>query len=253
MALNFPSSPSDGDIYPDPAPAGSTQYVYNASKGTWLTVFRGVERVSGNAPIFVSGEPSAPAVNIFPATQSAAGSMSAADKTKLDNLGPGDGTVKEIAAGVGLGAPNTGDKITTAGTISLLPASINSLGGVRAGANVEITPTGTLTVRPPSSLVIGGVKQGTGLQISADGTVSLAPNSTYTVLDNIASGFNGTQTQFQMRVNGVPFAPSSFNALLIFVGGIIQVPLSSYTLSSSFIIFTSPPPAGASFYGISLT
>jgi len=253
MALNFPSSPSDGDVYPNPAPAGSTQYVYNASKGTWLTVFRGVDRVSGNAPIFITGEQSNPAVNISPATSTSAGSMSAADKTKLDNLGPGDGTVKEIATGVGLGAPNTGDKITTSGTISLLPASVNSLGGVRAGANVEVAPSGTLSVRPPSSLVIGGVKQGTGLQISADGTISLAPNSTYTVLDNIASGFNGTQTQFQMRVSGIPFIPPNFNSLLIFVGGIIQVPLNSYALSSSSITFTSPPPAGASFYGISLT
>jgi hypothetical protein len=250
MALNFPASPVDGQVYPNPAPPGATQYVYNADKGTWLTVFRGGERVTGNAPIFVTGEQSNPAVNISPATQTSAGSMSAADKTKLDNFNPTAG-VTRVTTGTGLGAPATGDSITDTGTINLLAPTPLAIGGVKAGNNVTIAADGTLTLKAPSSTIIGGVKQGAGVSISADGTISATPG--FTTLDNISNQFNGSLTQFQMTVSGVPFAPPNINALLVFVGGVIQPPLVGFTITGSSIIFTSAPPAGVTFYGISLT
>lgn len=253
MALNFPANPVDGQVYPDPAPSGGTQYVYNASKGTWLTVFRGVDRVSGIAPIEVTGEQSNPVVSIKPATTSTAGSMSAADKTKLDNLGPSGGSVTNVKAGIGLGAPNTGDSITTTGTLNLLAPTPLSIGGVKPGDNVAVGADGTLTVKPPTPTTIGAVKEGEGVDISADGSISLSPGATFKVLDSLTGKFDGTTTNFQMTVNSVPFAPSSYNSLLIFVGGVNQVPLVSFSTSGSTLIFTSAPPTGVSFYGISLT
>jgi hypothetical protein len=253
MALNFPANPVDGDIYPDPAPEGSQQYVYNSTKGTWLTIAKGVQRVTGEAPIVIRGGTQVPIVTMPAATELAGGFMSAADKTKLDSLGPNSGTVRSITAGTGLGAPNTGAEITTTGTINLIPPTPTTIGGIRGGTTVSVSAQGILDVNPAGTTVIGGVKQGTGVSISSDGTLSLAPNSTYTILDNIASQFDGTKTVFQMTVNSVPFAPVSINALMIFIGGVIQVPLSSFTVTGSSLVFSSPPPAGASFYGISFS
>jgi hypothetical protein len=253
MALNFPANPVDGDIYPDPAPEGSQQYVYNSTKGTWLTIAKGVQRVTASVPLFTTGSQSFPNININAATSTAGGFMSAADKTKLDSLGPSSGTVQSITAGTGLGAPNTGAQITTTGTINLIPPTLTTIGGIRGGTTVSVSAQGILDVNPAGTTVIGGVKQGTGVSISSDGTLSLAPNATYTILDNIASQFDGTKTVFQMTVNSVPFAPVSVNALMIFIGGVIQVPLSSFTVTGSSLVFSSPPPAGASFYGISLS
>lgn len=253
MALNFPASPVDGDIYPNPAPEGSQQYIYNATKGTWLTIAKGVQRVTSEAPIVVRGSTQVPIVTITAATELAGGFMSAADKTKLDSLSPGGGTVSSITAGTGLGAPNTGDQITTTGTINLVPPTLTTIGGIRGGPTVNVSAQGTLDVKPAGTTIIGGVKQGTGVSISSDGTLSLAPNATYTKLDNIASQFNGTKTVFQMTAGNVPFSPANISALLIFVGGIIQVPLNSFTVTGSSLVFSSAPPIGASFYGISLS
>lgn len=254
MALNFPANPVDGQLYPDPAPAGSTQYVYNSTKGTWLTVFRGVDEVTGSAPIVVTGDRAHPIVGITPATTSSAGSMSAADKLKLDALDPGSEGVTKIIAGIGLGAPNTGASIVTEGTINLLAPTIGSIGGVKAGDNVNIAADGTLTIKAPSTATIGGVKQGPGMTIAADGTISLAPGSTYTVLDDLGSQFNGITTSFNMTVNGIAYAPSAAKGLMIFLDGVFQVPLVAFNvIGGSILEFTTAPSAGVSFYGISLT
>lgn len=254
MALNFPSNPVDGQLYPNPPIPGAQQYVYNSGKGTWLTVFKGVERVAAKSPLFTTGSPSTPTIEINPASTSEGGYMTAADKVKLDGLDPAGGTVKAVTAGTGLGAPASGDSITNTGTINLLPSNIQRIGGVKPGVNVSVSTDGTLTVLNGSTIVPGAVKQGSGVVISSDGALSLAPNSTYKVLDNLSSSFNGVRTSFQMTIGGNPFSPPSANSLLVFVGGVIQVPFSSFNvIGGATLEFTSAPPAGASFYGISLT
>lgn len=254
MALNFPSNPVDGQLYPDPAVTGATQYVWIADKGTWLTVFKGVEKVLGNQPIVIIGAPTAPTVTITDATPTASGSMSAADKAKLDSLTPSAGTVTSITAGVGLGAPTRNSSITTSGTINLLAPTPLVIGGVKAGPTVSITATdGILDIKPASALRIGGVKQGTGISISTDGTISLADGGAFASFDNIAPLFNGSLTTFPLAVSGVPYFPTSAKSLLIFVGGVNQSPLLAFTVSGSSITFSGPPPVGASFNGVSLT
>ena len=51
-----------------------------------------------------------------------------------------NGTVTSITAGPGLGAPASGNVISTAGTLRLLPPTTDGvqLGGVKAGANISI-------------------------------------------------------------------------------------------------------------------
>jgi hypothetical protein len=252
-ALNFPANPVDGELYPDPAPAGATQYVYNGTKGTWLTVFRGVERVSTRTPLFTSGTSNNPVINIPVATPAAGGYMSAADKTKLDSLGPSAGTVTSITAGTGIGAPATGNSIVTAGTLNLLPPTPLAIGGVRGGTGVSITTQGVLNLLAPTTANIGGVKAGAGLTISADGTISLASSGAFVVIDSLASQFNGVKVTFQLTVNGIPYAPAGVNNLLLYINGAFQIPISAFSVQGSSVTFTSAPPTGASFYGISLT
>ena len=250
-ALNFPSNPVDGQLYPDPAQPGVTQYVWVSSKGTWLTVFKGVERVDGLSPITVGGSTAIPKVGIQPATPTQDGYLSAADKAKINSLPPN--IVTEVGAGVGLGAPATGDSITASGTINLLPPTPTVIGGVRAGTGVTTSAQGVLDLQTATATRLGGVKQGAGLDISADGTISLTSSGAFVVLDSLAGQFNGARFSFTLTVSGVPYFPATANNLLIFVGGIVQAPLTNFSVVGSTLTFTGAPPTGASFYGISLT
>jgi hypothetical protein len=58
-----------------------------------------------------------------------------------------NGTVTGVTAGPGLGAPVSGNVISTSGTIRLLPPSSNGLiiGGVKAGSNINIATDGTIS------------------------------------------------------------------------------------------------------------
>lgn len=71
-----------------------------------------------------------------------------------------------------------------------------------------------------------------------------------TKLDNLTSEFNSAQTSFTLKVNGTAYVPEYINALLISLGGVVQVPISSYTISGSTITFTTAPATNVSFYGI---
>jgi hypothetical protein len=105
-----PASPSGGDFYINTgtgtvvsgwtgiagnAVVGSEQIIYNAPLLQWQ-IFAvpssqvGVVEVQGTAPIAVnSADTQRPVVSVTAATTSAAGSMSAADKTKLDGVAAG--------------------------------------------------------------------------------------------------------------------------------------------------------------------
>jgi hypothetical protein len=58
-----------------------------------------------------------------------------------------NGTVTSVTAGTGLGAPFSGNAITSSGTIKLLPPSSDGtvIGGVKAGSNISIQIDGTIS------------------------------------------------------------------------------------------------------------
>ena len=68
-------------------------------------------------------------------------------------------------------------------------------------------------------------------------------------LDDISSGFNGSTTQFNLRVSSSAVEPVSDSQLLISVGGVMQNPTNDYTVSGSTITFTTAPSAGLTFFG----
>jgi len=68
-------------------------------------------------------------------------------------------------------------------------------------------------------------------------------------LDDIASGFNNSETDFTLQVGGVSVTPNTQN-LLIALDGVIQQAPDAYTVSGSTISFTAAVPSGTDFYGI---
>jgi hypothetical protein len=203
MAYIFPINPTDGQLYPVPAIPGALQYQWNQEYNAWF-IFSplGVQSVTGILPIIVSDGTDNAVISIAPATINNAGSMSSADKTKLDAI-PADansGTVTQILTGSGL----TGGPITQTGTIDLEPATTTTEGGVIIGANIDVSPNGTISiptarfgvtsinvgpglVGAPSPIIstgtisaalatrlsVGAVRVGAGIAIAPDGTISV--------------------------------------------------------------------------------
>jgi len=97
----------------------------------------------------------------------------------------------------------------------------------------------TLTNSVPSGTVLEYISLGTSVS-----------SSDYTKLDSISSSFNGSSTSFGLAVSGTPYYPVSANTLGIYVGGVAQEPISSYSVSGSNIIFTEAPASGLTFWGV---
>ena len=70
----------------------------------------------------------------------------------------------------------------------------------------------------------------------------------YTLLDNIASSFNGSLTNFTMKSGGTNVQVFLAHALIVSLGGVIQRPETDYTVSGTTLTFTSPPVAGTTFF-----
>jgi hypothetical protein len=64
-------------------------------------------------------------------------------------------------------------------------------------------------------------------------------------------GFDGQQTEFKLTSNnGDQFFPDSDGHVLVFVNGILQPPIASYTVFSDTIEFAEAPDLGASFHAV---
>ena len=74
------------------------------------------------------------------------------------------------------------------------------------------------------------------------------PNNTREI-DDISSGFDGSDTTFTLQINGVNIVPSKVQQLIISVGGVMQNPGEDYTVSGSTLTFTTAPLSGLSFTG----
>ena len=85
------------------------------------------------------------------------------------------------------------------------------------------------------------------------GYVGTAPLSgDYRKLDDVSGSFNGSTTEFDLEVGSVAVTPPRETTMLISVGGILQEPVSAYTVASDKITFTAAPASGADFFGILL-
>jgi hypothetical protein len=98
-------------------------------------------------------------------------------------------------------------------------------------------------------------------QLTTDGAgnltweVAAAPSLQLLQLDRPFNGDPTTGVSFTLYEFGTttPFAPSPSTNLVVFLGGVPQIPTSSYVvpLGTSTINFTEAPLAGTTFYAIS--
>ena len=74
----------------------------------------------------------------------------------------------------------------------------------------------------------------------------------YKKLDDISGSFNGVTTTFNLTSSSTAVTPGSPNALVISLGGVVQEPTTSYTVSGSTITFDPAPAASTAFWGVML-
>ena len=70
----------------------------------------------------------------------------------------------------------------------------------------------------------------------------------YLKLDDISSSFDGSTTTFNLTSGGNAFFPGSAFSIIVSLGGVIQEPISAYTIVENQINFAEPPRAGADFF-----
>ena len=74
----------------------------------------------------------------------------------------------------------------------------------------------------------------------------------YLKLDDISSGFNGSNVTFNLTSGGQAFYPGSPYSILVSLAGVIQEPESAYTINESQITFASAPAALDDFFCVVL-
>lgn len=132
--------PTDADLTAIAALVGTTGLLKKTAANTWTldtstyVTSSGVTAVSGTAPIVSSGG-ATPAISISAATSGAAGSMSAADKSKLDGIA--SGAQVNVATNIAEGTrTTTGVPITSStGTSATLSPATTLLAGVMSAAD----------------------------------------------------------------------------------------------------------------------
>lgn len=73
-----------------------------------------------------------------------------------------------------------------------------------------------------------------------------------TLVDTNGTGFNGTLRTFLLKSDGITVYPTSPTTLIISLGGVIQQPTTTYTVSGGSITFDEAPATGTEFWGVSL-
>ena len=74
----------------------------------------------------------------------------------------------------------------------------------------------------------------------------------YSKLDDFSGDFDGSDATHALATNGISITPVTEAAVLISINGVLQEPVTDYTVSGTNITFTTAPASGASFFGVAL-
>ena len=93
-------------------------------------------------------------------------------------------------------------------------------------------------------------------QLTTDGAGNLSwavPSAPSLQVLNVLEPFDGTAQSFTLVLSGTttPFPPNPSTNIVVFLGGVPQIPVASYTVSGATITFGEAPLAGSTFYAIS--
>lgn len=77
-------------------------------------------------------------------------------------------------------------------------------------------------------------------------------SSTFLKLDSIKPLFNGSRVTFPLTLGGEAFFPGNPFSLLVSLSGVIQEPISAFSITENRITFATAPLANATFYAIVL-
>ena len=125
---------------------------YDAAQAAQVTASAALPKAGGTMTGVITFSPAQtfPGVSFPIATTNSLGVVSVGPGLSINSSGvlstANVGTVTAVTAGPGLGAPATGNTISTSGTLRLLPPTGTSLGGVKQGANINIAFDGTISV-----------------------------------------------------------------------------------------------------------
>ena len=142
------------------ATSTAVKTAYDAAGAAQATANAALPKAGGTMTGVIVFSPSQtfPGVSFPVATTNSLGVVSVGPGLSVNSSGvlstANVGTVTAVQAGPGLGAPASGNTISTSGTIRLLPPTTDGiqLGGVRAGANINIAFDGTISV-PGSNFI----------------------------------------------------------------------------------------------------
>lgn len=97
-----------------------------------------------------------------------------------------------------------------------------------------------------------------GQQLTTDGAGNLTWSvSAVAALEVLAllEPFDGTSVAFTLVKSGTttPFSPNPSTNIIVFLGGVPQIPVASYLVGGNTITFQEAPLPGSTFYAISST
>lgn len=131
----------------------------------------------------------------------------------------------------------------TDATLAVTPASLSSRTATETRTGLaEIATQAEVNAGADDSRIVTPLKLANYISGGGGGVYH------YAQLDDISSGFNGANTSFSLTISSIAYTPTPSGNLMVFLGGIAQIPGDAYTVSGSTITFSDPPPASASFY-----
>ena len=72
----------------------------------------------------------------------------------------------------------------------------------------------------------------------------------YSKIDDFSGDFDGSDATHAVASNGIAITPVRPEGLIISINGVIQEPVTDYTVSGTNITFTTAPASGDSFFGV---
>tara|TARA_B100001057_G_C22538418_1_gene828573 strand:+ start:7 stop:405 length:399 start_codon:yes stop_codon:yes gene_type:complete len=72
-------------------------------------------------------------------------------------------------------------------------------------------------------------------------------------LDDVSSQFDNSTTTFSLTIGGEAYYPDNPYTLMVSLGGVIQEPIISFTITDDQINFAAAPTSGANFFCVVLS